>query len=521
MTTRTREPLIFERSVPGKTGMDLPRLDVPAARDTRPGHLKRSGFEALPSVSEVDVVRHFTRLSHWNYGVDDGMYPLGSCTMKHNPRINEKVASLPGFTDTHPMTPVAHVQGNLALLYELQEWLKEITGLPAVTLQPSAGAAGELTGVMLIRQYHLSKGAKRRVILLPDSAHGTNPATAAMAGYEVVVVASQADGTVSFDDVTGADGKVQKGLSTLLAELGSEVAGLMLTNPNTLGIFEYRIQEISAALHQVGALLYMDGANMNAMVGVARPGDFGVDVMHLNLHKTFSTPHGGGGPGSGPVACSAALEPFLPRPVVVRETTKVGEGQVPRHTYRLDWDRPESIGKVHAFFGNYGIVVRAMAYCLSHGGDGLKAATLRAIVNANYIRKQLEGTYHLEYQTPTLHEVIFDDSCLAQYDVHTLDVAKGLIDRGFHPPTIYFPAIVHGALMIEPTENESKEEMDAFIAAMKDIAKQAAENPEALHQAPVLVGMRRLDETTAARKPVLRWTRSLSKTGCPGGHPEG
>ncbi len=509
MTTRTREPLIFERSVPGKVGMDLPRLDVPAARDTRPAHLKRGGFDTLPSVTEVDVIRHFTRLSKWNYGVDDGFYPLGSCTMKHNPRINEKVAALPGFADSHPLAPAAHVQGNLAVLHTLQEWLKEITGLPAVTLQPCAGAHGELTGVMLIRAYHVSRGARRRVILLPDSAHGTNPATAAMAGYDVVVVASQADGTVSFEDVTGADGKLQKGLNTLLAELKEDVAGLMITNPNTLGIFEYRIKDICDALHGVGGLVYMDGANMNAMVGVARPGDFGVDVMHLNLHKTFSTPHGGGGPGSGPVACSLALEPFLPRPVVVRDTAKVGEGQVARHSYRLDWDRPQSMGKVQAFFGNFGIVVRALTYCLSHGGDGLKAATLRAIVNANYIRKELAGVYHMEYQTPTLHEVILDDSGLAQYDVHTLDVAKGLIDRGFHPPTIYFPAIVHGALMIEPTESESKEEMDEFIAAMKDIAQQAASDPEALHQAPVLVGMRRLDETMAARKPVLRWTKPV------------
>jgi len=508
MTTRTREPLIFERSVAGKVGMDLPKLDVPAARDTRPAHLKRSGFDALPSVTEVDVIRHFTRLSKWNYGVDDGLYPLGSCTMKHNPRINEKVAGLPGFADSHPLAPAAHVQGNLAVLHTLQEWLKEITGLPAVTLQPCAGAHGELTGVMLIRCYHVSRGARRRVILLPDSAHGTNPATAAMAGYDVVVVASQADGTVSFEDVTGADGKVQKGLTTLLAELKEDVAGLMITNPNTLGIFEHRIQDICKAMHDVGGLVYMDGANMNAMVGVARPGDFGVDVMHLNLHKTFSTPHGGGGPGSGPVACSKELEPFLPRPVVVRETTQVGEGQVPRHSYRLDWNKPESMGKVQAFFGNFGIVVRALTYCFSHGGDGLKAATLRAIVNANYIRKELAGVYHMEYQTPTLHEVILDDSALAN-DVHTLDVAKGLIDRGFHPPTIYFPAIVHGALMIEPTESESKEEMDEFIAAMKDIARQAEENPDALHQAPVLVGMRRLDETMAARKPVLRWTRPM------------
>lgn len=507
MMNRTREPLIFERSVAGKVGMDLPRLDVPAARDTRPAHLRRTSFDALPSVTEVDVIRHFTRLSKWNYGVDDGLYPLGSCTMKHNPRLNEKTAGLDGFCDSHPMAGAAHVQGNLAVIHTLQEWLKEITGLAAVTLQPSAGAAGELTGVMLIRSFHVAHGRKRRVILIPDSAHGTNPATAAMAGYDVVEIASQGDGTVSFEDVADASGKMKKGLTTLLAELGEEVAGLMITNPNTLGVFEYRIKDICDALHGVGGLVYMDGANMNALVGVARPGDFGVDVMHLNLHKTFSTPHGGGGPGSGPVACTAALEPFLPRPVVVRETKAVGEGQVPLHSYRLDWDRPQSMGKVHTFFGNFGILVRALTYCASHGGDGLKAATLRAIVNANYIRKQLEGTYHLEYQTPTLHEVIFDDSYLAQHDIHTLDVAKGLIDRGFHPPTIYFPAIVHGALMIEPTESEGKEEMDAFIDAMKDIAREAAENPEALHQAPVLAPMRRLDETTAARKPVLRWTR--------------
>jgi len=362
---------------------------------------------------------------------------------------------------------------------------------------------------MLIRSYHVSRGARRRVILLPDSAHGTNPATAAMAGYDVVVVASQADGTVSFEDVTDAGGKVLKGLTTLLAELKDDVAGLMITNPNTLGVFEYRIKDICEAVHGVGGLVYMDGANMNALVGVARPGDFGVDVMHLNLHKTFSTPHGGGGPGSGPVACTAALEPFLPRPVVVRDTAKVGEGEVARHTYRLDWDRPSSMGKVHTFFGNYGIVVRAMTYCFSHGGDGLKAATLRAIVNANYLRTQLTGVYHLEYNTPTLHEVIFDDQDLAAHDIHTLDVAKGLIDRGFHPPTIYFPAIVHGALMIEPTESEGKDELDAFIAAMKDIAREAAENPEALHQAPILAPVRRLDETQAARKPVLRWTPAI------------
>jgi len=498
MALRTREPLIFERSVPGMVGMDLPKLDVPAAKDTRPAHLKRSGFDALPSLCEVDVVRHFTRLSKWNYGVDDGFYPLGSCTMKHNPRINEKTAALPGFAEAHPMTPDAHVQGNLALSYTLQEWLKELTGLQAVTLHPAAGAAGELTGVMLIRQYHVSKGSKRRVILIPDSGHGTNPASAAMAGYEVVELPSKADGTISFEDVTDpTTGKVRKGLTTLVKEIGNEIAGAMITNPNTIGVFEYRIKEIADILHGVGALLYMDGANMNALMGVARPGDFGVDVMHLNLHKTFSTPHGGGGPGSGPVACSAALERFLPRPVVVKEGDK----------YRFDWNRPDSIGKVHAFYGNHAIVVRAMTFCLSHGGDGLKAATLRAIVNANYVRKQLEGIYHLQYATPTLHEIVFDDHIQNKHDITTLDIAKRLLDYGFHPPTIYFPLVIHGALMIEPTESESKDELDAFIGTMKKIAKEAEETPDLLHQAPTTTPVRRLDETAAARKPVLRWVK--------------
>ncbi|HNX93857.1 MAG TPA: aminomethyl-transferring glycine dehydrogenase subunit GcvPB [Holophaga sp.] len=503
MSLRTREPLIFERSVPGKMGLDLPALDVPPPVDTRPAHLKRQGFDAMPSVSEVEVIRHFTRLSKWNYGVDDGLYPLGSCTMKHNPRLNEKVASLPGFAQAHPLSPDASLQGSLELAHTLQEWLKEITGLAAVTLQPSAGAAGEYTGVMLIRAYHLAKGRARRVILIPDSAHGTNPATAAMAGYEVREVPSQADGAISFEDVLDAKGGVRKGLRALIAELGEDIAGMMVTNPNTLGIFEPRIQEVAEALHAVDALLYMDGANMNALVGVARPGDFGVDVMHLNLHKTFSTPHGGGGPGAGPVACSAALEPFLPRPVVVKRADGYG----------LEWDRPQSIGKVHAFHGNFAILVRAFAYALSHGGDGLKAATLRAILNANYVRAQLKDTYHLPFETPTLHEVVFDDSIQNRTEVHTLDIAKRLLDWGFHPPTIYFPLIVSGALMIEPTESESKNELDAFIHAMKEIAREAFEHPEALHQAPVTTPVRRLDETTAARKPVLRWHRTASAIG--------
>jgi glycine dehydrogenase subunit 2 len=451
----------------------------------------------------VDVIRHFHRLSKWNYGVDDGLYPLGSCTMKHNPRVNEKIAALAGFTETHPLAPDAHVQGNLALLFMLQEWLKEITGLAAVTLQPCAGAAGELTGALMIRAYHNARKDPRRIILLPDSAHGTNPASAGMAGFDVLILPSQADGTVSFKDVVDAAGTVRPGLESVLAEKGRDVAGLMITNPNTLGIFEHRIQEICDAVHAAGGLVYMDGANMNALVGVARPGDFGVDLMHLNLHKTFSTPHGGGGPGSGPVACTGALEPFLPRPVV-RRAQPDAEGAP--QGLRLEWDRPGSIGKVHAFHGNFGILVRGMAYCMSHGADGLRAATLRAIVNANYLRKALAGPFHMAYATPTLHEVILDDQYLAPAGVSTLDVAKGLIDRGFHPPTIYFPAIVHGALMIEPTESEGKAELDEFIAAMMDILKEAETAPEALHQAPQHAPLRRLDETTAARKPVLRWT---------------
>ncbi|MDR0498517.1 MAG: aminomethyl-transferring glycine dehydrogenase subunit GcvPB [Holophagales bacterium] len=492
-----KETLIFERSIPGKTGMDLPRLDVPVAKDTRPAHLKRQSFEAMPEVSEVDVVRHFTRLSRWNFGVDDGMYPLGSCTMKHNPRLNEKVASLPGFTESHPMAPAKHVQGNLSLMWTLQEWLKEITGLGAVTLHPAAGAHGELTGVMLIRAYHISKGAKRSIILIPDSAHGTNPATATMAGYTCVEVPSQADGTISFDDVSDSHtGKSKKGLLSLIKEHGREIAGIMITNPNTVGIFEYRIAEIAGMLHEIDALIYMDGANMNALVGVARPGDFGVDVIHLNLHKTFSTPHGGGGPGSGPVACTAVLEPFLPLPVVVRTP----------NGFELDWNRPRSIGKMHSYFGNFAMEIRAMAYCLSHGSDGLRDATLRAIVNANYIRKRLEGVYHLQYSTPTLHEVVFDDNNQSKHGVTTLDIAKGLIDRGFHPPTIYFPLVIHGALMIEPTESESKAELDAFVEAMANIAKEAETNPESIRQSPAKAPIGRLDETTAARKPILKWT---------------
>ena len=490
MTTRTREPLIFERSVAGKVGMDLPRLDVPAARDTRPAHLKRTGFDALPSVTEVDVIRHFTRLSKWNYGVDDGFYPLGSCTMKHNPRINEKVAGLAGFADSHPLAPAEHVQGNLAVLYTLQEWLKEITGLPAVTLQPCAGAHGELTGVMLIRCYHVSRGARRRVILLPDSAHGTNPATAAMAGYDVVVVASQADGTVSFEDVTGADGKVQKGLTTLLAELKEDVAGLMVTNPNTLGLFEEEIVEIAVAVHEVGGLLYYDGANLNAILGVVRPGDMGFDIVHMNLHKTFATPHGGGGPGAGPVAVSSRLVDFLPGPKAIR----LDDG-----TYQ--WVKPpRSIGRVHGWHGNAMVLARALAYINVHGGDGLTRVAQHAVLNANWLRQRLSATLPAAYDRVCMHECVLSATALkANFGVRGLDVAKALLEEGFHSPTVYFPLIVDEALMFEPTETESLQTLEALAEAVERIAQRAVDDPESLHRAPQTTPVSRVDEARAAR----------------------
>ncbi|HJW71907.1 MAG TPA: aminomethyl-transferring glycine dehydrogenase subunit GcvPB, partial [Geothrix sp.] len=369
-----------------------------------------------------------------------------------------------------------------------------ICGMDSITLQPAAGAHGALTGILMARAYLQSKGNPRKKILIPDSAHGTNPATAAICGYGVENLKSNAAGMVD--------------VPSLVAQMNDDVAALMVTNPNTLGVFEQEIHKVAEIMHQKGGLLYMDGANMNALVGKARPGDFGVDVMHLNLHKTMSTPHGGGGPGAGPVCCVESLIPFLPVPVVIRDTEKVGEGEVPKHSYRFEWDRPQSIGKVHTFFGNFGILVRALTYCLSHGSDGLREATMRAIVNANYVRARLKGAYALHIDSPSLHEVVFSDTNQAKHGVHTLDIAKRIIDHGYHPPTIYFPLIVPGALMIEPTESEGKDELDAFCDMMLAIAKEAEENPDALHQAPTLAPLRRMDETTAARKPVLRWTKA-------------
>jgi len=477
------EGLIFEKSSPGKKAYRLAELDVPALdAASLLGESVRADLGAMPELSEIEIIRHFTRLSTWNYAIDLGMYPLGSCTMKYNPRVNEAVAALEGIANAHPYHPESLSQGCLGIMALLQSCLIEITGMDAITLQPAAGAHGEFTGILLVRAYHQSRGNPRKKILIPDSAHGTNPATAATAGYQVANLKSNAQGMID--------------LSELERMVDEDTAALMLTNPSTIGVFESEIHRIAEILHAKGALLYMDGANMNALVGKARPGDFGVDVMHLNLHKTFSTPHGGGGPGSGPVACKKILEPFLPTPVLVtHEDGSLG----------LDYDRPHSIGRVRAFYGNFGMFVRALAYILANGPDGLRQTTEDAVLNANYIRAKLSGTFELPFTTPTLHEVVFSDRLQAANGVRTGDIAKRLIDYGFHPYTVSFPMIVHGAMMIEPTESESREELDLLIDALQQIAREAAENPELVRSAPHTTRLRRLDETAAARKPVLRW----------------
>ena len=479
---REPEKVLFELGSRGREGCRVPPLGEGAPPVAIEPEYLRAGPLDLPEVSEVEVVRHYTRISHMNYALDDGLYPLGSCTMKHNPRFNERAARLSGFVDTHPRQPDGTVQGNLRLMYELERDLAEITGMDRVSLQPAAGAQGELTGILLIRACLESRGDARRVILIPDSAHGTNPASAAISGYEVEEVASGSDGCVD--------------LKNLKDRMRGDVAALMLTNPNTLGIFESRIREIVTVVHESGGLVYMDGANMNAMLGLTRPGDAGVDVLHLNLHKTFTTPHGGGGPGSGPVAVKAHLAPFLPVPVV----EKAGG------TYRLRHDMPQSIGKVRSFQGNFGMFVRAWCYIRAMGPDGLKRAGETAVLNANYLRARLKDHLALSYEAPTLHEVVFSDRDLEESTgVKALDVAKRLLDYGFHPPTVYFPLIVKGALMMEPTETESRQELDAFVDAMVKILAEARENPELLRSAPHTTPVRRLDEASAARKPRLRW----------------
>src|ERR1019366_9373800 len=435
------EALVFEKSSPGKRAYKLPPLDVPAVDfSSLLGEAHRKTAPQLPELSEIEIIRHFTRLSTWNYAIDLGMYPLGSCTMKYNPRVNEAVARIEGLAEAHPYRPDSLAQGILEVIDLLQRCLIEITGMDAITLQPAAGAHGEFTGILLVRAWHESQGNARKKILIPDSAHGTNPATAAICGYTVENLKSNAEGGID--------------LEALTRQVDEETAALMLTNPSTIGVFESQIHKIAEILHAKGALLYMDGANMNALVGKARPGDFGVDVMHLNLHKTFSTPHGGGGPGSGPVACKKILEPFLPSPVVVAK---------PDGTLGFDYNRPKSLGRVRMFYGNFGMHIRALAYIMANGPDGLRQTTEDAVLNANYIRKGLEGAYDLPYKTPTMHEVVFSDHIQSQKGIKTGDIAKRLIDYGFHPYTVSFPLVVHGAIMIEPTESESKESCDMFI----------------------------------------------------------
>src|SRR5436190_22411672 len=485
------EQLIFERSQPGRAGFSLPPLDVSetALDEIIPREFQRDDdLEGMPEVTEVDVVRHFTRMSSWNYSIDQGMYPLGSCTMKYNSRLNEKVARIAGFANLHPLAAEAESQGALQVIYELQQHLAEITGLPGISLQPAAGAHGEMTGILIIRGFIDARdgkegSAKRRVMLIPDSAHGTNPASAHLSGFTVKTIRSTNEGLTDLDH-----------LRELCAH--GDVAGLMLTNPNTLGLFEKNIREICRIVHDAGGLVYMDGANMNALVGVARPGDMGVDVIHLNLHKTFSTPHGGGGPGSGPCCCSKELEPFLPVPRIVKS---------PDSTFRLDYDQSRSIGRVKAFFGNYGMMLRALSYTLTHGNDGLREATEAAVLNARYIAAGLVEQYDKPFSGPPMHEVVFTDKRQSRKGVHTLDIAKRLIDYGFHPMTIYFPLIVQGAMLIEPTESVGRQELDQFIAAMRSIATEAVEDPELVRNAPHDTRIGRLDEATAARKPVLRW----------------
>jgi glycine dehydrogenase subunit 2 len=484
------EGLIFERSSPGKKGYRLAPLDVPAVDYAKAlGTSARADLGNMPEVSEMEIIRHFTRLSTWNYAIDLGMYPLGSCTMKYNARVNEVVARFPGLANAHPYQPAEVSQGAMRVMKTLSDCLLDITGMDAITLQPAAGAHGEMTGILLMHAYLQSKGNPRKKILIPDSAHGTNPATAAICGYAVENLKSNSRGMVD--------------VSALAAQMNEDIAGLMLTNPNTLGIFEQEIHKIAEILHEKGGLLYMDGANMNALVGKTRPGDFGVDVMHLNLHKTFSTPHGGGGPGSGPVACKKILEPFLPKPVIVERA----DG-----TLAFDYDRPKSVGRVRMFYGNFGMHVRALAYTLANGPDGLRQTTEDAVLNANYIRKKLEGDYTLPYQSPSMHEVVFSDSIQEQKGVKTGDIAKRLIDYGFHPYTVSFPLVVHGAIMIEPTESESLEELDLLVDAMKSIAREADEDPEFVRNAPHTTRVKRLDETGAARKPILRWKPASAKS---------
>ena len=474
------EPLVFERSGEGKVGYSLPPLDVPETVAI-PAAFLRAEIAGETEITEVEVARHFTRLSKLNFSIDQDLYPLGSCTMKHNPRVNEEVARLPGFAAAHPLAPEEVSQGALELAWSLERMLAELTGLARATLQPAAGAQGELAGILMVRAALAKRGGPRTTVLIPDSAHGTNPASAHFAGYKVRELKSNARGTLD--------------LHVLEEAMTEDVAALMLTVPNTLGIFESQILEIARIVHAKGGYLYCDGANFNSFVGIAKPGAMGIDVMHMNLHKTFSTPHGGGGPGAGPVAVAESLVPFLPRPTVERRA----DG-----SFFLDHDRPESIGRLRTFLGNFGMFVRALAYISSYGnriGDVARGAVL----NANYIRAGLTGVYHLKYDAPTMHEVVFSDKKQTAWGVHAMDIGKRLMDYGFHPPTISFPLIVYGALMIEPTETESKSGLDAFVAAMREIARESEEEPQIVKTAPHTTPVRRVDEVGAARNLVLAW----------------
>jgi len=480
---RSRVPppkLLFESGSPGRSAVDWPAQDGPVEGGIPPA-LLRDDIPGFPELGELEVLRHFTCLSQRNFAIESQFYPLGSCTMKYNPKINEAVARLPGFAQVHPLASPELLQGALALLYDLEQILAEISAMEYVSLQPSAGAQGELTGLMLIRAYLSEHGGPRKKIIVPDTAHGTNPASSTLCGYDVVQITSSTRGVID--------------ASVIEKVMDQDVAAVMITNPNTLGLFETQIEAIAKVVHAKGGLVYLDGANLNALMGIAKPGHMGVDVLHMNLHKTFSTPHGGGGPGAGPVAVKAQLRDYLPVPRIVKHGDK----------FELQDDCPKSIGRVRSFFGNFGVLVRAYTYILSLGGDGLEEASRMALLNANYIRKKLEKSYQIAYDEPCMHECIFTDRVQHKNGVTTLDIAKRLLDYGYHPPTIYFPLVVSGALMIEPTETETPETLDGFIDAMLQIAQESKEDPELVKNAPYSTPVRRLDEARAARKPVLRW----------------
>ena len=504
------EPIIYELGIPGRCAAHLPKLDVPET--DLPEDMLRSDLD-LPEVSEVDLVRHYVHLSRMNYGVDTGFYPLGSCTMKYNPQVHEDAARLAGFAHTHPYQPEESVQGNLQLMYELQEQLKSLSGFDSISLQPAAGAQGELTGILMLRAYHQSRGDdQRRVILIPDSAHGTNPASTTMAGFRMVELESDERGNVALDDMR--------------PHLNDELAGMMLTNPNTLGLFDEHVTEITRLVHEAGGLMYGDGANFNALMGIAKPADLGFDVMHFNLHKTFATPHGGGGPGSGPVGANKNLAPFLPGPTVdaqeyrydletLEPVDELAEGMGEDERYLSGWwyhlTMPEqSIGRVKAFYGHLGVMVRAYAYIRMLGAKGLTHSSKIAVLNANYLQTLLKDVFPLPYDRICMHECVLEGRVEGAPDIHALDISKRLIDYGFHPPTNYFPLIVPEALMIEPTETESKATLDRFVQTLEQIVQEAQETPKLLHDAPTTTPVGRLDEVRAARKPVLRWQRPSS-----------